>query len=98
MPHLPVVGYALTGAAVGYAESKGYLKRLPQIGGSPALTLALAGYALTRFTKNPWFRQAGVAAIIVGGFDFGRQQGSGGVSGLEVGGAEHGGFGPGGGA
>src|SRR5947207_15796356 len=73
--HLPAVGIALAAAAVGYAEAKGYLDRIPTIGGSRALTLALVGYAATRFSHNAHIRMAGIATIAAGGFDWGKVQG-----------------------
>lgn len=76
------MGLGLAGAAVGYAQAKGYLDKLPTIGGSRALTIALAGYAATRFSTNAHIRMAGLAAIVAGGFDWGRVQG-GGTSGLD---------------
>ena len=87
---MPVIGLALGGALVGYAEGKGFLKRLPQIGGSPALTVALAGYVATRFIRNPTVRMAGLAAVVAGAFDFGKVHG-GGISGFDEGGAGFGG-------
>jgi hypothetical protein len=62
---------------VGYGESKGWLKKLPQIGGSPAVTLGLAGWAATKFSRNPTVRSAGLAALVAAAFDFGRVQGGG---------------------
>jgi hypothetical protein len=76
------MGLALGGAIVGYAEGKGLLKKLPAIGGSPALTVALAGYAVTRFIRNPTARMAGMAAVVAGAFDFGKTH-AGGVSGFD---------------
>jgi hypothetical protein len=67
---------------VGYLQGKGMLNKIPTIGGSRALTLALVGFALTRFTKNRMLRTAGVVSMVAGAFDWGRVQG-GGVSGLE---------------
>ena len=76
------MGLAVGAAAVGYLEAKGMLKKLPAIGGSQALTLAVAGYAATRFIRNPTIRMMGLAAIAAGAFDFGRVHG-GGVSGFD---------------
>lgn len=69
-------------AALGYLQAKGHLNKLPTIGGSRAMTLAIAGFALTRFTKNPMLRTFGSAAMIVGAFDMGSKAG-GGKSALE---------------
>ena len=73
---------ALTSAAVGYIQGKGYLDKLPQIGGSRVVTLGLAGWAATRFIKNPTVRTAGLCAMVAAAFDFGRVQ-AGGTSGFE---------------
>jgi hypothetical protein len=77
------MGIALGGLAVGYLDGKGFLDKLPQIGGSKIVTLGLAGYAATRFFKNQHIRQAGLAALAAAAFDFGRVQG-GGTSGFDV--------------
>lgn len=79
---LPVVGVAVGAVVMGYAQSKGLLDKLPQIGGSKVLTLGVIGYAATRFSKNPAIRQAGLAALAAAAFDFGRVQG-GSTSGFE---------------
>jgi hypothetical protein len=89
---LPVLGLALGGAAIGYAESKKWLDKLPSIGGSRALPIALLGFGITKMVKNPTARMAGLAMIVAGAFDWGRVQG-GSVTGFEGedGGAGHGG-------
>jgi len=69
-------------AALGWAQAKGHLNKLPTIGGSRAMTLAIAGYALTRLTSNATARSLGKTAMLVGAFDFGAKQG-GGKSALE---------------
>ena len=69
-------------AALGYAQAKGWLNKIPTIGGSRAATLAVAGFAVTRFTRNTHMRHLGHSAMIVGAFDFGSKMG-GGKSGLE---------------
>jgi hypothetical protein len=79
---LPTTGVALGALVVGYLDGKGFMDRLPQIGGSKVITLGVAGYALTRFVKNPMVRNAGLAALAAAAFDFGRVQG-GKVSGFE---------------
>jgi hypothetical protein len=76
----PTGSMMLAAAGLGWAESKGYLAKLPQIGGSPAVTLGLAGYAATRFSRNTTVRTAGLIGMIVGAFDFGRVQGGGSTS------------------
>lgn len=93
---LPTVGVTLGAAVVGWLDAKGYLDKLPQIGGSKTITLMLAGYAATRFIKNRHVRDAGLAALAAGAFDFGRVQG-GGTSGFadvaDAGGGPHSGQG-----
>lgn len=87
---LPTMGVAVGALVVGYAQGKGFLDRLPQIGGSKVLTLGLAGYAATRFSRMPALRQAGLAALAAACFDFGRVQ-AGGTSGFEDGTGDAGG-------
>lgn len=82
---LPTVGIALGGAVVGYLQGSGKLDSLPEIGGSKMVTLGLAGYAATRFVRNPHVRAAGLAALAAAAFDFGRVQGGGGTHGAEPG-------------
>ena len=72
----------LGSAALGYAQAKGHLNRIPTIGGSRALTLGVAGYAATRISRNPTVRNLGFIAMVVGAFDWGAKQG-GGKSALE---------------
>jgi len=69
-------------AALGYMQAKGWLNKIPTIGGSRAATLAVAGFAVTRLTKNHHLRLLGNTAMIVGAFDFGSKMG-GGKSSLE---------------
>lgn len=66
---VPAMGMAIGGAIAGALDAKGIFNKLPAIAGSRALTLALAGYAATRFVKNNTVRMAGLAAIAVGAFD-----------------------------
>lgn len=68
-------------AAVGWIGAKGYLAKLPEIGGSRMNTLAIVGYGLMKFTKHPGIRAAGFGALCVGAFNFGRLQGGGGIAG-----------------
>lgn len=80
---------AIVGSAVvGYIGAKGYLAKLPEIGGSRMNSLAIAGYALMRFTKHPGIRAAGFGALCVGAFNFGRLQGGGGIAGEDVSGLD----------
>lgn len=74
---LPTVGITLGGAVVGYLQGSGRLDFLPEVGGSRMVTLGLAGYAATRFVRNPHVRAAGLAALAAAAFDFGRVQGGG---------------------
>lgn len=74
---MPTVGIALGGAVVGYLQGSGKLDFLPEVGGSKMVTLGLAGYAATRFMRNPHVRAAGIAALAAAAFDFGRVQGGG---------------------
>jgi len=74
---LPTVGLALGGAVVGWLQGSGKLDFLPEIGGSKMVTLGLAGYAATRFSRNAHVRGAGMAALAAAAFDFGRVQGGG---------------------
>lgn len=87
---LPVAGVALAAAGLGYAQSKGLLDKLPQIGGSKVITMGAIGFAATRFSRNPMIRQAGLALLSVALFDFGRVQ-AGGTSGFEDGTGDAGG-------
>lgn len=89
---LPTMGIAVGALVVGYAQGKGFLNKLPQIGGSKVITLGLAGYAATRFVRNPSVRLAGMAALAAACFDFGRVQ-AGGTSGFEDGTGDAGGGG-----
>jgi hypothetical protein len=78
------VGTLIIGAlAVGYAKQKGYLAKLPKLGGMPAAaSVAAAGWALNKYAHNRTLKAAGVVGMIVGAFDFAVQQ-AGGTSGLE---------------
>jgi hypothetical protein len=91
------VGVGLGALVVGYLQAKGFLDKLPQIGGSRVITLGIAGYAATRFVKNPSIRQAGLAALAAAAFDFGRVQ-AGETSGFEDAMSGDAGGGPGSGA
>jgi len=71
------MGVILGGAAVGYAQGKGYLDRLPPLMGSRMVSLGVAGWAVQRYMKNPHLRLAGFAALAAASFDWGRVQGGG---------------------
>jgi len=75
-------GVLLASGAVGYAQAKGFLNKIPTVGGSRALTMGIAGYVLTRLSSNKTARTVGNVAMIIGAFDFGSKQG-GGKSALE---------------
>ena len=79
---VPTVAMALGGAAAGFAMQKGEFDKLPQIGGSRAITMALVGWGATRFIRNSTVRTAGLALLTAAAFDWGRVQG-GGASGLD---------------
>lgn len=68
---------AIGGAGVGWLGAKGYLAKLPEIGGSRMTTLGLAGWAAMRFMRNKYVRAAGLSAVAIAAFDFGRVQGGG---------------------
>ncbi len=70
------------GAAIGYGMSKGWLDKLPVIGGSKVVSLGIAGWLATRWSRNQYIRTAGFAAMTVAGYDWGRVQG-GGTSGID---------------
>lgn len=78
----PTGGILLAAAALGYGKQKGYLKKLPVIGGSPNLTLGIAGYLARRYSGNAHIKNAGLAAMIVSAYSFGNQQ-AGGTAGEE---------------
>lgn len=77
------IGLAVGGLLVGYADGKGYLDKLPKIGGSKVITLAAIGYVASRYSKTPLIRRAGVAALVAAAFDFGKVQ-AGGTSGFDL--------------
>lgn len=74
---LPTVGLALGGAAVGFLKGSGRLDFLPEVAGSKMVSLGIAGYAMTRLSRNQHIRSAGLAALIVAAYDFGNAQGGG---------------------
>jgi len=76
-PALAPTALIIAAAGLGYAKQKGMLDKLPTIGGSKVLTMGLAGYAATRFVRNPTVRNIGTAMMLVAAFDFGRVQGGG---------------------
>lgn len=84
LSHLPMAGVALGGVVAGYLKGRGFLDKLPVIGGSPMVTLGLAGWAVARYVPNRHAKLAGVAMLATAAFDFGRNQ-AGGTSGLEEG-------------
>lgn len=78
----PTGGLILSAAVLGYAKQKGYLKKIPVIGGSPNLTLGIAGYLARRYSGNAHVKNVGLAAMIVSAYSFGNQQ-AGGTAGEE---------------
>lgn len=68
------VPIALGGAVVGYAGGKGWLSKLPSIGGSRMFTLGIAGWAAMKFSRNRYIKAAGLAAVGAAAFHFGLQQ------------------------
>jgi hypothetical protein len=70
--HAPALALAIGGLVVGALDGRGFLNKIPTIGGSRAVTLAIAGYAATRFIKNPFVRNAGLAAMAAAAFDYGK--------------------------
>lgn len=73
----PTGGLLLAAGVLGYAKQKGYLKKIPVVGGSPNLTLGLAGYLARRYSGNAHIKNAGLAAMIVSAYSFGNQQAGG---------------------
>lgn len=75
---------AIGGLAVGFADGKGYLAKLPTLGGSKAITLGVAGFVAVKYGKNKYLKAAGLAALASAAFDYGRVQASGGkLAGLD---------------
>lgn len=71
------MGVALGGAVLGFAKSKGYVDKLPEIMGSKMVTLGLVGWGGLRFFKSPDMRAGCLAAIGIAAFDWGAAQGGG---------------------
>lgn len=74
---LPSIGVAIGGLVVGYADGKGFLAQLPPIAGSRMITIGLAGFALTRFSRNQSLRAAGLAALGAAAYAVGKAQAGG---------------------
>lgn len=91
---LPTVSVAIGGLVVGYADGRGMLNALPAIGGSRMNTLAILGYAATRFTRNASLRAAGLAMLGAATYAIGAAQGA---SSKPAAQGDDGGAGPGGG-
>jgi hypothetical protein len=70
--HTPAIALAIGGLVVGALDGRGFLQKIPTIGGSRAVTLAIAGYVATRFVKNNFVRNAGLAAMAAAAFDYGK--------------------------
>jgi hypothetical protein len=70
--HAPAMSLAIGGLVVGALDGRGLLQKIPTIGGSRAMTLGIAGYLATRFIKNPFVRNAGLAALAAAAYDYGK--------------------------
>jgi hypothetical protein len=73
---LPLTGLAIGSAVLGYAQAAGWLDKLPALGGSKTLAMGAAGYLATRMSHNKHVREIGTAAVVVAGFEFGREHGA----------------------
>lgn len=78
---LHATGLGVGGAVLGYLQGAGHLDFVPAVMGSKTLGMGLLGFIATRMTKNKYVRDAGVAAVAVAGFEFGREHGAGGGGG-----------------
>jgi hypothetical protein len=88
-----MIGLMAGGAALGFAEGKGWLNKVPAIGGSRALPIAAVGFAATKVSRNPTVRLAGACMAVVGAFDWARSQGgTHGIFGVDGGAGAGGGF------
>lgn len=76
------VSLILGGVAVGWLLQKGYLKKVPNIGGSAAFTLTALGFAALKWGRHRMLKVGGTVALIAGAVGFGREQ-AGGTSGLD---------------
>lgn len=96
MRKFPTIPVAIGGLVVGYADGRGMLAQVPAIGGSRMNTLALIGWAATRFTRNNSVRAAGLAMLGAAAYAIGAAQGAqskGGAAAQGDGGAgPHGGY------
>jgi hypothetical protein len=69
------ISVAVGGALLGYLDGAGHLDAVPAIGGSRMVTIGLAGYAATRWSRNATVRAAGYAALAAAAYDYGRLSG-----------------------
>ena len=69
-------GVAVGSALLGWAQGSGHLNWVPSIMGSQTIGMGVLGFAATRMIKNKYVRDAGVAAVAVAGFEFGRSHGT----------------------
>lgn len=81
-PSVSTVAIILGGVAAGWAQQKGYLSKLPQLGGSTAITLTATGYVVSKYVKNRAVKAGGYALMAAGAFAFGKEQ-AGGAHGLD---------------
>ena len=81
-PSVSSVALILGAVALGYAQQKGHLTKLPNVGGSVGVSLVVGGYLATKYGNHRFLKTVGTAAMAVGGFSFGRVQ-AGGTDGLD---------------
>lgn len=81
-PSVSSVALVLGAVALGYAQQKGHLAKLPKVAGSVGASLVVAGYIATKYGNHRFLKTVGTAAMAVGGFGFGRVQ-AGGTDGLD---------------
>lgn len=74
MKKFPTIPVAIGGLIAGYADGKGFLDKLPVIAGSRMNTIALVGWAATRFVRNQSIRAAGLAMLGAATFAIGKAQ------------------------
>ena len=78
---MPAIGVGVGGLVLGYADGKGYLNQLPPISGSRMVTIGIAGYLATRWSRNQSIRAAGLAALGAAAYAVGKAQAAGATSG-----------------
>jgi hypothetical protein len=88
---LAPISLAVGGLAVGYADGKGFLDKLPPIAGSRMVTLGIAGFIAIRYLHSPMLKAAGYAALGAASYAVGNAQAKGGTSG-DGGAGDNGGY------